>query len=74
MEDLQFAPSSGCVRKNDDILRPTENGVYRSLYWSHIRNWDMLFVVAEIGNGRFKRYAFAKILRLNLTKIDTPAR
>jgi hypothetical protein len=34
----------------------------------------MLFVVAEIGYGRFKRYAFAKILRLNLTKIDAPAR
>jgi hypothetical protein len=34
----------------------------------------MLLVVAEIGYGRFQRYAFAKILRLNLTKIDTPAR
>jgi hypothetical protein len=34
----------------------------------------MLFVVAEIGNVRFKRYTFAKILRLNLPKIDAPAR
>ena len=25
------APSSGCVRKNYDILRPTENRVYRSV-------------------------------------------
>jgi hypothetical protein len=74
MEHLQFATRSGRVPKNDDILRPTENGVYRRLYWSQIRNWDMLLVVAEIGCGRFKRYAFAKILRLNLTKIDTPAR
>jgi hypothetical protein len=34
----------------------------------------MFFVVAEIGNVRLKRCAFAKILRLNLAKIDTPAR
>jgi hypothetical protein len=34
----------------------------------------MLLVVAEIGYGRFQRYAFAKILRLHVTKIDTPTR
>src|SRR5260370_11618438 len=74
MEHLQFAPGSGCVGKNDLILRPAANGVHCSLYWSHSRNWNMFFVVAEIGNVRLKRCAFAKILRLNLAKIDTPAR
>jgi hypothetical protein len=34
----------------------------------------MFFVMAEIGSVRLKRCAFAKILRLNFTKIDTPAR
>jgi len=34
----------------------------------------MLLEVAEIGNIRLQRYAFAKILGLNLTKINTPAR
>ena len=69
-----FAPSSGCVGKNNVVLRPAENDVHRSLYWGHSRNWHMFFVVAEIGNVRLKRCAFAKILRLNFTKIDTPAR
>jgi len=32
----------------------------------------MFFVMAEIGNVRLKRRAFAKILRLNFAKIDTP--
>jgi hypothetical protein len=74
MEHLQFPTGSGCVGKNDLILRPAENDVHRSLYWSHSRNWDMFFVVAEIGNVRLKRCALAKILRLNFTKIDTSAR
>jgi hypothetical protein len=34
----------------------------------------MFFVMAEIGSVRLKGCAFAKILRLNFTKIDTPAR
>ena len=74
MEHLQLPPGSGCVRKNDLILRPTENGVHRNLFWSHSRNWDMFFVMPEIGSVRLKRCALAKILRLNCTKIDTSAR
>src|SRR6267154_833946 len=74
MEHLQFAPSSGCVGKNNVVLRPAENGVHGNLLRSHSRNWDMFFVMAEIGSVRLKRRAFAKILRLNFTKIDTPAR
>src|SRR5258708_5565720 len=74
MEHLQFAPGSGCVRKNNVVLRPAENDIYRSFHWSHSRDWDMFFVVTEIGNVRLKRCTLAKILRLNFTKIDTPAR
>jgi hypothetical protein len=73
MEHLQFASGSWCVGKNDLILRPTENGVHGNLLWNHSRNCDMFFVMAEIGNVRLKRRAFAKVLRLNFAKIDTPA-
>jgi len=39
-----------------------------------VRNRYMLLEVAKIGIVRLQRYAFAKILRLHVTKIDAPAR
>jgi len=33
----------------------------------------MLLEVAKIGTVRLQRYAFAKILRLHVSKIDAPA-
>jgi hypothetical protein len=69
MEHNQFAACSGRVRKNDNVLRPTEDSVNCRFGWSHIWNWDVLLEVAEIRNIRFQRYALAKVFRLYVAEI-----
>jgi hypothetical protein len=52
MEDVKFAPSSRCVGRNDEILRPGENVVDRNILSNHVSDRNMLGgmpIVSDVG-------------------------
>src|SRR5712691_11064609 len=55
MERLKLPPSSRCIGCDDDVLRPTENGINPNLLRSNAGNRDVLRQMAEIKNVRLDR-------------------
>ena len=66
MEHLKLSPRSRRAGIDEDILRPTENGINSNLLRGNTGNRNVLRQMPEISNVRLDGQAFAKILRIGL--------
>src|SRR5579864_4881768 len=66
MENAKLATAAWSVGRNEDVLRPRKDGLYRDFLRSDVRYGDMLGVMSIIQDVRLHGKAFTKIFRRRL--------